>query len=168
MDQIMEKHQLAVDNNPNFTISRPDSDVSAIDSNLMNNCDEGVEMLFDMCRTEDGKISVKLFLEELNKFGIKENDERLSHMMGKLHMLKPHSVSSVDVLNLDTQVFRTVLSENFVLINKIIYNSFIIPNFDLFSEVITDIYERVRLRDMCLLLFRSLIFAAKAILLFDF
>ena len=60
MDQAMEKHQLAVDNNPNFIVSRPDSDVSAIDSNLMNNCDEGVEMLFDMCRTEDGKISVKL------------------------------------------------------------------------------------------------------------
>ena len=160
----MEKQHLNADN-PNFAISRPDSDVSAVDSNLMNNCDEGVEILFDMCRTENGKISVKLFLEELNKFGIKENDERLSHMMGMLHKLKAHSLSSWDSLNLDTNVFRTVLSENFVLINKIIYNSFIIPNFDLFSEVITDIYERVskRLRDNFVIVADG-IFAAKAMI----
>ena len=107
--------------------------------------DEGIEMLFEECRSEeDGKISVKKFLEELNKFGIRENDPRLSNMMGMLNMLKPNSVSSVDVLKLDTQVFRNVISENFVLINKIIYNSFIIPNFDIFSKVINDIYEECK------------------------
>ena len=107
--------------------------------------DEGVEMLFDICRTEDGKISVKLFLEELNKFGIREDDLRLFHMMGKLNLMKANSLSSVHAMKLNSQDFKTVISENFVLINKICYQSFIIPAFDVFSENITKIYEKVRI-----------------------
>ena len=106
--------------------------------------DEGIEMLFEICRTDEGKISVKLFLEELNKFGIRKDDQRLTNMMKMLNMWKPNSVSSVEVMNLDTQLFKTVISENYVMINKMCYQSFIIPNFDVFSEKITKIYEKVR------------------------
>ena len=142
MEDAMEgkKDNLSIDN-PSFTISRPDSDVSAVDSNLMNNCDEGVEMLFDMCRTENGKISVKLFMEELSKFGIRKTDPRLENMMKLLNM---YSTTSIEELNLDTQVFRNIVTENYVLINKIILNSFIIPNFDYFSEATTSQF-RVKL-----------------------
>lgn len=64
-------------------------------------------------------------------------------MMSMLNNLKPHSVTSVDQIKLDPQVFRTVVIENIVLINKALQQSFIIPSFDVFTEQITTIYEKV-------------------------
>ena len=62
--------------------------------------------------------------------------------MQMLNNLRPHSVRIQD-LKLDAQVFKTVLSENIVLINRVLDNSFTIPAFDTFCEHITRIYEKV-------------------------
>ena len=80
--------------------------------------------------------------QELNKCGIQNSDARLEHMMQMLNNLRPHSVRIQD-LKLDAQVFKTVLSENIVLINRVLDNSFTIPAFDTFCEHITRIYEKV-------------------------
>ena len=63
--------------------------------------------------------------------------------MHMLNTLTPHSVNSVEALKLDPAVFRTVLSENIVLVNKALQNSFIIPDFEAFCDHITEIYEKV-------------------------
>jgi hypothetical protein len=66
-------------------------------------------------------------------------------MMSMLNNLKPNSVLSVEALKLETAVFKTILSENIVLVNKALQNSFIIPAFDVFTDHITEIYEKVKL-----------------------
>lgn len=102
------------------------------------------EVFFDLCRTEDGKISVKLFLEELEKFGILSDDPRLENMMNLLEKLKPPSAFDVGVLKLDPQIFKTMLSENILLVYKALQHSFIIPDFEQFTEEITKIFEKVK------------------------
>ena len=98
-------------------------------------------MLFDICRTEDGKASVHVLLEELRKTGIRPDDPRLRHMIGMLERLKPLGMSSIDKLQLDALTFKTVVSENIVLINKAFRNQMVIPAFDTFCENITEMYN---------------------------
>ncbi len=131
--------------------------------------EEHVQMIFDICRTEDGKISVKLFLEvhkcllsqlltfskkmyaqELQRFGIYPTDPRLENMMNKLNNWSPSSAYAVENLNLEPGLFKTVLSENIVLVNKALQNSFIIPGFEAFCENLTSIYEKVSYSNECL------------------
>ena len=100
-------------------------------------------MFFDLCRTENGKISAKAFLEELVKFGIYSDDPRLKHIMDIFNRFKPKSASSIDDLALDSQIFRTVMSENIVLVNKALQNSFIISDFESFTDDIGHIFEKV-------------------------
>ena len=49
----------------------------------------------------------------------------------------------VGELKLEPQAFKAVLSENIVLINKALQNSFVIADFEGFSEDIANIYEKV-------------------------
>ena len=60
-----------------------------------------------------------------------------------LNNLKPNSAPSVDVLKLEPSAFQTIITENILLINKALQHSFIVPNFDLFIENITSIFEKV-------------------------
>lgn len=121
-------------------------------------------MMFDVCRTEDGKASVGLFLEvldqyntlhkqstmhlasgalqELEKTGIRRSDPRLEHMTRMLRALKPNGMAMED-LKLDVGTFKTVLSENVVLITKALQNQVIIPAFESFCDNITKIYKQV-------------------------
>ena len=63
--------------------------------------------------------------------------------MQMLDNLKPNSMSSVEELKLDPQVFRNLLIENIVLVNKVLENSFVIPAFSAFCEQISVIFEKV-------------------------
>ncbi|XP_059081128.1 glutaminase liver isoform, mitochondrial-like isoform X2 [Tigriopus californicus] len=101
-------------------------------------------MMFDICKNEDGKASVAVFLEEVQKCGIRKTDPRLENMMKMLHKLKPHTLSSVEDLKLDVQTFTTVMRENVVLITKALHNHMIIPAFDVFCDDITKIYEKFK------------------------
>ena len=69
---------------------------------------------------------------------------RLECMVNKLDNLRPKSVQPED-LKLDPAVFKNVLNENIVIINKVLENAFIIPAFDTFCEHITRIYEKCKL-----------------------
>ena len=101
-------------------------------------------MMFEICRTEDGKASIGQFLEEVQKTGIRQTDPRMENMMKMLNTLKPYTVSSVEDLKLDLNTFKTVLSENVVLITKALQNQMIIPAFDAFCDNITAIYEKCK------------------------
>ena len=81
--------------------------------------------------------------KELQKCGIQSRDPRLEHFMQMLDNLKPNSMSSVEELKLDPQVFRNLLIENIVLVNKVLENSFVIPAFSAFCEQISVIFEKV-------------------------
>ena len=100
-------------------------------------------MFFDLCRTENGKISVGAFLEELSRFGILSDDPRLEPMMFLLNKLKPNSALTVRELKLEPQAFKAVLSEHIMLINKALQNSFIIADFEGFCHDIANIYNKV-------------------------
>ena len=82
-------------------------------------------MFFDLCRTENGKISVGAFLEELSRFGILSDDPRLEKMMFLLNKLKPNSALNVGELKLEPQAFKAVLSEHIMLINKVEIKGFL-------------------------------------------
>ena len=60
-----------------------------------------------------------------------------------LNSLKPPYQTTVKDLKLDIGVFRNVLVENNVLINKTIQNQLVIPKFQDFCDNISDIYEKV-------------------------
>jgi hypothetical protein len=111
---------------------------------VLCSAEEYLGMLFDVCRTEDGKASVKVFFEELQKTGIRSSDPRLQHMMRMLETLKPLTLPSVELLKLDLNTFKAVMSENIVLVTKAFRNQMVIPAFDFFCETITEIYNIVR------------------------
>ena len=82
---------------------------------------------------------------QLTKFRFLEHcTTRLECMVNKLDNLRPKSVQPED-LKLDPAVFKNVLNENIVIINKVLENAFIIPAFDTFCEHITRIYEKCKL-----------------------
>ena len=64
-------------------------------------------------------------------------------MMLMLENFKPPTLESVEQLRLDPVTFKTVLSENIVLITKAFRNQMVIPAFETFCENITDIYNIV-------------------------
>ena len=70
-------------------------------------------------------------------------------MMKMLDNMKPHSLTNVSVMTLDTGAFRTILTKNTWLINKSFQNQFIIPKFQDFCSDISQIYEMVGYIKMC-------------------
>ena len=64
-------------------------------------------------------------------------------MMKMLRTLKPHTLTSIKQLRLDALTFKSVLSENIVLITKAFKNQMVIPAFEFFCENITEIYDIV-------------------------
>ena len=63
--------------------------------------------------------------------------------------MKPHSLTNVSVMTLDTGAFRTILTKNTWLINKSFQNQFIIPKFQDFCSDISQIYEMVGYTKIC-------------------
>ena len=130
--------------------------------------EEYLTLMFDICRTEDGKasismllevgqlksgrtffiriilISLKLSIQEIQKTGIRTTDPRLENMMRMLENLKPYALPSIEDLKLDVQTFKSVLCENVVLVTKALQNQMIIPAFEAFTDNITSIYEQVK------------------------
>ncbi len=98
--------------------------------------DEFISMMFDICRTEDGKASVSVFLEEIRRTGLRVSDPRLRNMLRMLNNLKPHGLSSVEDLKLDAHTFKAVLNENMVLITKAMQNQLIIPGFEVPTYIV--------------------------------
>ncbi len=83
--------------------------------------------------------------QELERTGIQRSDPRLENMMRMLKALKPHALASVEELKLEIGTFKTVLSENVVLVTKALQNQMIIPAFEAFCENIRQIYEKVNI-----------------------
>lgn len=106
--------------------------------------EEYLSMLFDVCKGDDGKASIKTLFEELAKTGIRKTDPRLRNMISILEKLKPPSLKDVEQLKLDPLSFKTVLNENIVLITKAFRNQMVIPAFEAFCESITEIYEKCK------------------------
>ena len=65
-------------------------------------------------------------------------------MMKMLNNMRPASQHSVKSMRLDMAAFRNVLTENTVIFNKAFQNQLIIPNFQDFTDNISEIYEQVR------------------------
>ena len=114
---------------------------SVLDVNDLPDYEFLLSSICDYCRCDDGKISIGLFLEELQRTGIRCTDPRLTYMMKMLYNMKPHSVIHVSNMTLDTGAFRTILTKNTWLINKSFQNQFIIPKFQDFCSDILQIYE---------------------------
>uniref|UniRef100_A0A0K2U2A2 glutaminase n=1 Tax=Lepeophtheirus salmonis TaxID=72036 RepID=A0A0K2U2A2_LEPSM len=90
---------------------------------------------------EDDKISIKLFLEMLDKAGLRTSDPRLSGLMSRLNILKPQKYPYIKSLKLDTNTFKHMVSESGVLFNKVFQNKLIISDFESFKEKIVKIYQ---------------------------
>lgn len=65
-------------------------------------------------------------------------------MMKMFAALKAPGLSSIHELKLDPSTFKTVVSENIVLVNKAFKNQMVVPAFETFCDNITDIYKIVR------------------------
>jgi len=109
----------------------------------VDDAEEHISLLFDLCRGDDGKASIKVFFEELAKTGILHTDPRLKNMMD---MLQRMSVGNrgLDKLRLDAKSFRTVMNANVVLIFKAFQNRMVIPAFDVFCNAIEDMYNKCK------------------------
>ncbi len=92
-----------------------------------------------------GPVSTLRRPQELERTGIQRSDPRLENMMRMLKALKPHALASVEELKLEIGTFKTVLSENVVLVTKALQNQMIIPAFEAFCENIRQIYEKVHI-----------------------
>jgi len=105
--------------------------------------DEQISCILDICRTDEGKASVKIFYDELQKLGIRPEDPRLKGMYDVLKKLS--TTPTFDNLKLDPNTFKHVLAENIVFVTKAFKNRLVIPAFDAFCENITRIYNDLRL-----------------------
>lgn len=104
--------------------------------------EENIALLFDVCRDDDGKASIKAFFEELSKMGIRQTDPRLKNMIQLLNKLSING--NIDRLRLDANTFRTVMNENIVLITAAFQNRMVIPAFESLCDKITEIYEKCK------------------------
>jgi len=119
-------------------------DVSSMGGDGLMFPDEFLSMMFDICKLEDGKACVSLFLDEVRRTGIRVSDPRLKNMIRLLNNLKAPGLNSIEDLKLDANSFKSVLNENMVLITKALSNQMIIPAFDAFCENIAAIYEKCK------------------------
>ncbi len=85
----------------------------------------------------DGTINKLDILNALQDEGILQDDQRISHTIQKLSLL-----SNSDAI--DLKAFHDIISKNLTLIERSLKGDLVIPDFMTFSEIITDIYEKVR------------------------
>eukprot|EP00095_Tigriopus_kingsejongensis_P004238 maker-scaffold711_size108467-snap-gene-0.23 protein:Tk04238 transcript:maker-scaffold711_size108467-snap-gene-0.23-mRNA-1 annotation:"glutaminase kidney mitochondrial-like isoform x5" len=106
-------------------------------------------MLFALCQeSEGGKASVRKFLEEINRTGVRSyKDPRLAEVILRLESFKPKPSASLENLNLDFDQFRHAVSANLPLIAKIFRNDLVIPEFENFCHSVTLLYEKLKDND---------------------
>ena len=100
--------------------------------------------IHDLCKVDNGKISVGVFLDELQRRGIQPTDKRLTTTIRLLNKMRPHGLT-LDRLNLDPCIFHDIVSDNnTILINKAFQDQLIIPNFQEFCSNIEDIFHKCK------------------------
>ncbi|XP_003747690.1 glutaminase liver isoform, mitochondrial [Galendromus occidentalis] len=104
------------------------------------------DILFDMFRDEDDKISIAKFFDALFATGLKKNDHRLKEMMTNLREIHGGAggMGSLEGLSLDKATFKHVLKENIVLITRALRHQFVIPDFQDFTAYVEKFYWRCK------------------------
>ncbi|XP_075997232.1 glutaminase 2b [Genypterus blacodes] len=102
----------------------------------------GVEdMLFYTITEGNTQVPISYFISTLKKRGLHPSDPRLKDCMEKLQKAVSDSVSEV---MMDRDLFRRVVGGNVVLLIQAFRKKFIIPEFDIFTEKINEIYNMVQ------------------------
>ena len=76
--------------------------------------------------------------------GIRQTDPRLKNMVDWLNKLSVNG--NIDMLRLDLQTFRMIMSENIVLITAALHKTMIIPAFDTLCDQIETIYQECKVK----------------------
>ncbi|XP_069547150.1 glutaminase 2b isoform X1 [Brachyistius frenatus] len=99
----------------------------------------GVEnMLFDTITEGKEQVPISYFIAALKKTGLHPSDPRLRECMEKLRR------ESVGEVMMDRDLFHRCVGGNIVLLIQAFRKRFIIPEFDVFSQKINEIYKTVQ------------------------
>ncbi|XP_034021943.1 glutaminase kidney isoform, mitochondrial-like isoform X1 [Thalassophryne amazonica] len=99
------------------------------------------DMLFYTITEGKEQLLVSYFISALKKTGLHPSDPRLKDCMGKLRQLAKDSVGEV---MMDRDIFHRCVGGNIVLLIQAFRKNFVIPEFDIFTQKINEIYKRVQ------------------------
>ncbi|XP_046384449.1 glutaminase liver isoform, mitochondrial-like isoform X2 [Ischnura elegans] len=106
------------------------------------------DALFDMFKSEEtGLLPIGKFLAALRSTGLRKNDPRLAEMtsnLKKAHKLSGSETGSPETIKLDRETFKSVISDNIVLISRAFRHQFKIPDFQGFTKHIEDFYWKCK------------------------
>lgn len=102
-------------------------------------------MLFALCRNDDNKASMRVFLEEIQRSGIRpKTDPRFKEIVARMQKFKKKPNVSLESLNLTFEQFKTCLEGNLPLIVKIFRNELVIPEFETFTDNVRNLYDALK------------------------
>ncbi|KAK3090817.1 hypothetical protein FSP39_014919, partial [Pinctada imbricata] len=98
------------------------------------------DRLFDTLADSDGRLLVKKFKKVLHETGLRDNDPRLRQCMNNFKKAQNSSDNVEQGGTVDRKTFRECISDNIMLISRAVKNSFIIPDFNDFKDIIHKLY----------------------------
>jgi len=102
-------------------------------------------MLFALCRNEDNKASIRTFLEEIERTGIRpKTDPRFKAIINQLNKFKPKTSASLESITLTFDQFKSVIELNLPFIVKVFRNDLVIPEFDQFCDQVRCLYNDLK------------------------
>ncbi|XP_044765806.1 glutaminase kidney isoform, mitochondrial isoform X1 [Coccinella septempunctata] len=106
------------------------------------------ETLFEMFKNEEtGYLPIGKFLAALKETGLRKSDPRLKEVMDflkKIQREKNNDGSPLDTQRLDLETFKRIIQPSIGLITRAFKHELIIPEFQVFTDHIEDIYWKCK------------------------
>jgi len=105
------------------------------------------EELFNHCKQQENDLKANsgMLLRELERMGILRDDPRLAPLVATLKTIRTKtfpSIYGIDNIKLDFNQFTKVIKQSTVLISKAFKGQFVIPEFNIFTQDIVEVYEK--------------------------
>ncbi|XP_021949726.1 glutaminase liver isoform, mitochondrial isoform X2 [Folsomia candida] len=111
------------------------------------------DLIFDMFQDKDADVVlVGNLLAALEKTGLRRSDPRLLELFENLKRVHAEqekafpkkNIGSIETLTLDRETFKTVITDNIVLISRAFRQQFIIPEFQQFCKTIEEMFIKMK------------------------
>ena len=122
---------------------------AAVVENLRNSDGKGIaETVFNLYKNQETHMmNMSEIFTVIEKSGIRRSDPRLATFLSKLSILHEHlgeKNTTINNLNVDETTFCELTEDNLVLLNQIVRNDIIIPDWKSFTKQITEMFNRCK------------------------
>jgi len=122
---------------------------AAVVDNLRNSDGKGIaETVFNLYKNQETHMmNMSEIFTVIEKSGIRRSDPRLATFLSKLSILHEHlgeKNTTLSNLHVDETTFCQLTEDNLVLLNQIVRNDIIIPDWKSFTNQITEMFNRCK------------------------